>query len=51
MKQFNGNNNLWNDNIENQWEACWNHRNESNMENAKWLLNIIYNHTYANSNM
>lgn len=28
MKQFNGNNNLWNDNIENQWEACWNHRNE-----------------------
>lgn len=35
MKQFNGNNNLWNDNIENQWEACWNHRNESNMENAQ----------------
>lgn len=50
MKQFNGNNNLWNDNIENQWEACWNHRNESNMENAQWLLNIIYNHTYDNRN-
>lgn len=50
MKQFNGNVNLWNNNIENQREACWNHKNDSNMKKAQWLLNIIYNHTYANRN-
>ena len=41
MKQFNGNVNLWNDNIENQREVCLIHSYDSNMK--KRAMVIKYN--------